>query len=57
VCGDILQGKGDELEQITAKLEGILEARKEQYSQADIHVGLGGSQQPLGASPAVITHR
>ena len=52
-----LQGKGDEVEQITAKLETILEARLEQYSQADVHVGLGASQQPLGASPAVITHR
>ena len=40
-----------------AKLQGILEARKDQYANADIHVGLGGADSPLGAPPAVITLR
>ena len=40
-----------------AKLQGILEARKDQYANADVHVGLGGADSPLGASPAVITLR
>lgn len=52
-----LQGEGDAVARITAKLEAILEARKEQYSQADIHVGLGAPQKPLGASPALVTRR
>jgi len=51
------QGEGDELQQVRAKLQGILEARKDQYANADIHVGLGGADSPLGAPPAVITLR
>ena len=54
-----LQGEceGDAVSRITAKLEGILEVRREQYAGADIQIGLGAPQQPLGASPAVVTKR
>lgn len=51
------QGEGDEVERITAKLQGILEDRKDMYSQADVHVGLGAAHQPLGAPPAIVTQR
>ena len=53
----VWQGEGDEQQRITAKLEGILDARKDQYAQADIQIGLGAPDEALGASPAVVTQR
>ena len=53
----VVQGTGDELQQVREKLMGILEARKDQYAIADVHVGLGDADSPVGAPPAVITLR
>ena len=58
LCNTQGSGVEGELERTTRRLAELLEARREQYAQADVRVSLEDAGAPqTGASAAVVTFR